>query len=323
MNNIILQPTGNKDARKHYFDTIQNPVDINVIKKFVDVSLFNKISAIYPNGKVYIWGVTNGKNNVNEKRWAKIKSGDVTLFSQDGKIFRSGVTTITFKNKDLAKHLWDVNSDGETWENIYLVDELKDLNISYVDFNSIVGYDEKFIIQGFSYLDDEKSNLIIESLALDSDTYGINIDKSEYEKEISKLLSSKCLDTVTSGTSRKEQSYLRKKLFHGIKTCKCGICNRELPIDMLITAHIKKRSECTFEERLDVDNIVMPMCKLGCDDLYEKGYLFVDEMGKVAINKNRMATPTLKSLLASLDGTLCSHWNTKTKKYFEYHRESL
>jgi hypothetical protein len=137
------------------------------------------------------------------------------------------------------------------------------------------------------------------------------------------VLSSKSLDTSANGTSRKEQSYLRKKLFHGMKTCKCGICNRELPIDMLITAHIKKRSKCTFEERLDVDNIVMPMCKLGCDDLYEKGYLYIDEIGKVAINKNKIVTPVLMGLLASLESSTCSHWGPNTKMYFDHHRESL
>lgn len=60
----------------------------------------------------------------------------------------------------------------------------------------------------------------------------------------------------------------------------CGICNKEYPINLLITAHIKKQTHCTFEEKLDYKNIVMPMCKMGCDDLYEKGYIFIRD-GKV------------------------------------------
>lgn len=31
MNNIILQPSGNKDAREHYNDTIKHPVNLSEI----------------------------------------------------------------------------------------------------------------------------------------------------------------------------------------------------------------------------------------------------------------------------------------------------
>jgi hypothetical protein len=31
MNQLILQPSGNKGAREHYADTIDNPVEINQI----------------------------------------------------------------------------------------------------------------------------------------------------------------------------------------------------------------------------------------------------------------------------------------------------
>lgn len=35
MSSVILQPTGNKDAREHYVDTLIRPVDILRIKLFV------------------------------------------------------------------------------------------------------------------------------------------------------------------------------------------------------------------------------------------------------------------------------------------------
>ena len=58
-----------------------------------------------------------------------------------------------------------------------------------------------------------------------------------------------------------------------------------------MAAHIKKRSFSSTEEKLDYKNIVMPMCKFGCDELYEKGYIIIKD-GQVVINK----TPITESI---------------------------
>ena len=102
MNKIILQPTSNKDAYEHYVNTILNPVPVEVLKKYIDDDLYKKIMMQYPNEMVYVWGVTNGVNDVNKRKWDKITRGDVTLFSKKGGVFASAVTTLTFHNKELA-----------------------------------------------------------------------------------------------------------------------------------------------------------------------------------------------------------------------------
>ena len=55
----------------------------------------------------------------------------------------------------------------------------------------------------------------------------------------------------------------------------CCIYNKKYPVSFLVAAHIKKRAECTLDEKKDFLNIVAPMCKMGCDELYEKGYIGV------------------------------------------------
>ena len=322
MNHIILQPTGNKDAREHYNDTIENPVRIERIKKYVDTTIYENILELYPDGNIYIWGVTNGANDANKHKWEKIKKGDVTLFSQDGMIFRTAITTMAFHNKSLANYLWGVNDKGETWENIYLVDDIKALNISYKQFNKIVGYDEKYIIQGFNVLDDLKSEKLFNKLDLYSDVIPADITEQEYEKEIKRLMNEENLDKASQGTSRKEQSYLRKIMFNGKKIATCGICGREMPVELLVTAHIKKRSDCTKEERLDVSNIVMPMCKLGCDDLYEKGYILVRE-GKIERNRSKFESLAVTNYLNGVVGMKCTAWNERTSEYFEQHNSKF
>lgn len=84
--------------------------------------------------------------------------------------------------------------------------------------------------------------------------------------------------------SRREQSILRDWLFEGKETEKCAICGDIFNVKALVTAHKKKRSLCTEEERTD-PNIVFGLCKFGCDYLYEEGIIYLTE-GKVVCTSN-------------------------------------
>jgi hypothetical protein len=117
---------------------------------------------------------------------------------------------------------------------------------------------------------------------------------------------------------RKEQSFLRANIFKGSAEYKCGICDRLFPINLLVAAHIKKRSECSSEERRDYKNIVMPMCKFGCDDLFEKGYIGVVN-GNIQVNTSMRFTTDMQESVLKLHDKQCSHWNQKTKQYFLWH----
>lgn len=43
MSKVILQPSGNKDARKHYEDTIQNPVPIEVLSEYLPEETLDQV----------------------------------------------------------------------------------------------------------------------------------------------------------------------------------------------------------------------------------------------------------------------------------------
>ena len=79
---------------------------------------------------------------------------------------------------------------------------------------------------------------------------------------------------------------LRKQLFQYKTTSKCAICNQDFNIGFLVCAHIKKRSKCTEDEMRNINNVVR-MCKFGCDELFERGYVaVVDGVVKVLKNTN-------------------------------------
>jgi hypothetical protein len=317
MSLVILQPTGNQDARIHYEDTIIKPVRLEEVKKYLTAENYNELSSLYNVEEVSIWGVTRGTNDVNFNKWNKIKPGDISLFARNKKIFSSAVVTYKLHNKSLAKSLWGTNSDGDTWECIYFLDELNSRDISYELFNRVVGYSPKFVIQGFSVLDEEKSEKLITSLGLQSQLFTPPVSRQEYEEVISnKELAS--LEIEVNRMARAEQGYLRKKLFGNKKVDRCGICGEEFTINFLVAAHIKKRSACSEEEKLDFENIVMPMCKFGCDDLYEKGYIGINN-GQISVFKYNDLTPYMKGYVGKLSGNECTYWSKSTQEYFKWH----
>lgn len=321
---VILQPAGDSDALGHYVDTIQNPVEINRIKSFLSPEQNAELAETFQGrAAIPVWGVTPGKNGANVSKWNRIDTGDVTLFSRQGKIFASATVVAKIHNKELALDLWTTNSNGDTWEYVYFLDELIDQNIPYSIFNEVVGYQPNYVIQGFNILDETKSNLLLNGFDLRSMVYFPDLAENDYLEAVTSLTDADNLDSQVTSKGRTEQQYLRKVLFGKRVIDKCCICGRSLPVGMLWAAHIKKRSVCTLDERKDFKNIVAPMCKLGCDELYEKKYLFVDSNGYVVIAKDISNYPDLNDYISGLAGKKCLVWNENNKKYFDWHSKSL
>jgi len=269
---------------------------------------------------VLTWGVTPGVNNVNLSKWERIQESDVVLFARSGKIFDSSVVSTKTRNEPLADHLWGRDRRGDTWEFMYFVDELRNESISYRDLNEAAGYDPNNVIQGFNVLDLEKSTRIIERFQLRSETYSPPVDQDDYETVIASLDADAPLDVETTVKARTEQTFLRRSLFGNRRTGECGLCGREFPVSLLVASHIKRRADCSKGEKLDYKNVVMPMCKLGCDDLYEKGFLGVFD-GLVIKLSGEHSTPAVDEYLNAIEGRGCAHWNENREKYFAFHRQ--
>lgn len=121
---------------------------------------------------------------------------------------------------------------------------------------------------------------------------------------------------------RKEQRILRALLFRDNNEAQCAICSRIFPVNLLVAAHIKPRSECTISERKN-PKIVMPVCKAGCDEFYEKNYLHVDSSGVVKkTHQIGNKSSDLLILLDNLEGLVCTFFNRDTAKFFEYKRHT-
>lgn len=126
-------------------------------------------------------------------------------------------------------------------------------------------------------------------------------------------------DRQTLSTIRREQAYLRQHLLQQRAAAPCAICGEVLPARLLIAGHIKPRNKCTEKERTDFAATAMLVCALGCDVLFEWGYIVVGPSGR--IRPGRPAeTQELERAVDQLIGGICTAHNESTAANFQAHR---
>lgn len=135
-------------------------------------------------------------------------------------------------------------------------------------------------------------------------------------------LDSTKLDSSREVVSRTEQGFLRRYIFGGRTEVECVLCGHPFPIDLLVAAHIKKRSECSTDEKLDYRSNVAPMCRFGCDELFERRYVVVNGNGKICRASTVPATERVESYLNELVGRQCGSWNPQSAPYFKWHSKT-
>ena len=318
MQKLIIQPCSNLIARQNYMHTIQNSVSIQDISRYLTEDQKSELLKYFPEGNLRVWGVVDGSEGKHLPEWKSIKKGDVAVFTWDSAIRSHAIVFGKLVSAELSTYLWNDNR----YKNIYFLGNIENVEISYKVFNKLLGYSKNFNYQGFRVLSEDKSLTALDYLGVCETSFTLDISHAEFEKAINKLYTEPTLDRESSGTQRKEQAFLRKQLFGENREAKCAICGKIFPVEFLVAAHIKRRSDCTLEERKDFENIVFSACKFGCDDLYEKGYILVHD-GKYAINSKKWISSNIKLYLATIDGRACEKWNKSTIKYFNAHNSKF
>lgn len=124
------------------------------------------------------------------------------------------------------------------------------------------------------------------------------------------------------GKYRREQAALRDTLLEGNRVGVCAICGLTWPPELLVAAHIKPRRDCTEEERRDYGNVAMLLCAMGCDVLFEWGFVIVDSAGTIRRgrpSRNSALSERVKAIL----GRRCGRHNALSAPYFAARREAL
>tara|TARA_Y100000768_G_scaffold388251_1_gene383056 strand:- start:174 stop:1208 length:1035 start_codon:yes stop_codon:yes gene_type:complete len=152
---------------------------------------------------------------------------------------------------------------------------------------------------------------------LDGSKVWTNIHLDEFNHIQDKLDNLNVWDKEVKTAARVEQRFLRQHLFKYKKTSSCVICNNEYNIKFLVCAHLKKRSKCINNaEKRNLNNIA-PMCKLGCDELFERGYIAVKN--KKIIVLNNQVTEIVENYMNRLIQNECLNYNEDNKPFYDWH----
>jgi hypothetical protein len=149
-------------------------------------------------------------------------------------------------------------------------------------------------------------------------------DERSLENQVKELLGdfSGGTDKAVTGTFRREQRALRQHLIGNMESGECGICGRLLGSNLLVASHIKPRNECTERERID-PSVVMLACVLGCDSLFDKGFIYIDQTGSIKVSSKSGDYPDLLTFISGLDGKFAKAYSEKAKDYFAWHEKNI
>jgi hypothetical protein len=129
-------------------------------------------------------------------------------------------------------------------------------------------------------------------------------------------------DKLITGTFRREQRALRQHLIGNKKSGQCGVCGRSLSSNLLVASHIKPRNECSEKERVD-PSVVMLACVLGCDSLFDKGFIYIDQKGIIKVSSKSDGYPDLSLFVSNIDGKVATAYSDKAKGYFAWHEKNI
>lgn len=324
MSLVVLQPCAAVISKKHYEDTIKSPVDLDEIDGLLDPSDVARLFELYPSGKVPLWGAKPGENNQHVPKWQRMRPGDIILFAKNNAFFTLGVITHLLRSPAAATRLWGTaetaNGITQTWECMFAIDELRTISIPYTEINRVVNRKLNATVMEFQVLPQDKSDAVLAYLDMLGNDYAPVPDEPAYAQTVEDPGFSQ-MEFMVEAVRRAEQAFLRRRLFPG-DNAHCAICSRRFPVRFLVAGHIKRRAACTDEEKRDYANVVMPNCTFGCDTLFGRGLIAVDDNGQYQISPmleyGDAGGQYLQDFIA---GRFCELWiqNEATRPYFAFH----
>lgn len=275
-----------------------------------------------------LWAPLEDKGGHKQPSWETLdeaKPGDVVIHFAKKKV--RGISTVTSSSRRAEIRIRDRGQWKDLGREIEVEAQDFDFTLDLEDIpldlrrDSGSGVSTPFysggkVKQGYLFhVPDQVANFIFSRLNL------INPSSAESaDVQVQKLFGSfpSGTDKAIAGTFRREQRALRAYLVNGRDILDCGLCGRSLPSSLLVAAHIKPRSICSEKERVD-PNVVMLACVLGCDSLFDKGHLFVDENGLVRATEPSQGTSDLDKFTSHLVGKRATAFSEASRGYFAWH----
>lgn len=158
-NRLFVFTASGPEAERHYIDTIEEGFSLEKMRPLLLEKEFETIKNIFGERKIRAWGATPGSGN--RRTWNNLDVGDRILIYRKGNYEYVAIIVYKFHNKELAENLWGTDSKEQTWEFMYLLDNLTELSIPYSELNKVLGYADNYFPQGFAQIKDERLQPVV------------------------------------------------------------------------------------------------------------------------------------------------------------------
>lgn len=317
---VFAQPASLKRpaVREHYEDTILHPVDLASHADLIDLEVSPALSELFPSGQAQLWGVTPGINGANLPQIRKMQAGDVVFFSGSKRLYLVGTVALAWHNPALAHRLWGIDDrTKQTWEYMYALTGVRGIDFPIEEIRSLLSWKSNRNIQGFVALADADGGILTDLVGFE---HGMRGSSSPLPGKPVAPPFGPSDSAVAEVQRRAEQGRLKRALLPGAEG-ECALCGRTLPRALLVAAHIKKRAACSEEERWDLNNVAMLACLLGCDSLFEHGFVAVETGGQLSVSPVAAAAPAVtKYMDEHLVGRSIEWWSADREQYYAWHR---
>ena len=311
---LLLFPTSSKLKYINYVQTVEYSLNTNEITEICDKKNLKILQEI-KSKSIHLWGVPDGYNNKDLRNWKRSKVGDNCLFYRDKKFFSKSKIILKLVDENIASRFLVKTTKGDLSKNLFILEPSSEISITNYRFNKSLNKTNS-PLNSFKIENIKNKNLLKELGISNLKTLtGRKVDF--YQDRLHEL---EKLDGIKSQAKiRLEQDIFTEFLFNDCSNSKCAICARSYPNSIMVAGHIKKRSLSTDIERRNLNN-VMPICKMGCDDLFERGYIYINKKGRIKRNEEKEITSDLKQYLDSIVDKNSWFFNKKNTIFFEQHR---
>lgn len=311
---LLLFPASSKLKYINYVQTVEYSININEITEICDkknVKILQEIKS----KSIHIWGVPDGHNKKDLGNWKKSKVGDSCLFYRNKKFFSKSKIILKLIDENIASRFLVKTAKGDLSKNLFILEPASEISISNYRFNKALNKINS-PLNSFK-IENIKNKSLLKELGISTLKTLTGRREDFYQGRLHEL---EKLDGIKSQAKiRLEQDIFTEFLFSDCSNSKCAICSRSYPNSIMVAGHIKKRSLSSDIERRNLKN-VMPICKMGCDDLFERGYIYIDKKGFIRRNNEKEITSDLNHYLNSIVDKKSWFFDKDNAIFFEQHR---
>lgn len=165
---LICPAYGSKESRRHWHDTLETEVRFTEerLAGRLEPRQFEQLVCLHPSGAARFWGATATHDNA----MAKVRTGDVALFTGKKKLLAVGEVGAVFANSGFADALWPPAPGGKSWRTVYSLRDFVPADLPYELLAELIGYSRSYGFPGQLVLEGGRAQAVVARLGITTRT---------------------------------------------------------------------------------------------------------------------------------------------------------